>query len=319
MTEPSTPSQPLSVATVAPPQSVAELIEAARNQGLRLTPDRPELDRTGLDFLVAHAHDEQNTPWIVRAPRRPDVFASSLVEARVLRLVGPRLPVAVPEWRVQARDVIAYPRLFGTPAIEIEPSGTPRWNVIDPTSLPDAFLDSFAQALAALQTITPAEAEAAGVPRRSLDEARRAFLQAIDQTHDALAPSAALRSRWRRWLERDDTWPPHLALVHGDLHPGHLLLDGGACLVGILDWTEACVADPSIDLAMFFGCFGQAALEALVPRFERCGGRVWPRLVEHAAERWAAFPVLAAEWALRTHNEGALAHARNLVAAASEG
>jgi hypothetical protein len=85
-----------------------------------------------------------------------------------------------------------------------------------------------------------------------------------------------------------------VALVHGDLHPGHMLLGDDARLIGILDWTEARITDPSVDLAMYFGCFGRPALETLIERFARAGGTTWPGLAGHAAERWAIFPVIAA-------------------------
>lgn len=38
----------------------------------------------------------------------------------------------------------------------------------------------------------------------------------------ALQPPAPVWSRWQRWLADDALWPEHVALVHDDLHPGHL-------------------------------------------------------------------------------------------------
>jgi len=298
-----------------PVETVADLLEAARIRGLSLTTEAAEFDRTGLDFLVVHARDEQGTPWIVRTPRRPEVFASSRVEARVLRLVRPRLPVAIPDWRVHAREVIAYPRLDGTPAVTIDPGAGFSWNIIDPSALSEVFLESFARALAALQAVAPEEAASAGVPTKIVAEAREELGRAMHEARGALEPPEAVWARWHRWLEDDALWPPHLALVHGDLHPGHMLLAADGRLTGILDWTEAQVTDPSVDLAMFCGCFGRGALEALLPRFEAAGGETWPRLADHAAERWAAFPALAAAWALRTGNAAILEHARGQLAA----
>ena len=297
-----------------PVETVADLVEAARLHGLQLTADQADFDRSGLDFLVVHARDDQGVPWIVRTPRRPDVFASSRVEARVLRLIRPRLPVAVPDWRVHSRQVIAYPRLAGTPAITIDPASGYSWNIIDPAALPEAFLDSFARALAALQAIEPDTAASAGVPTKTVAELRDTIAKAMQATRSALTPSEAVWARWHRWLEDDALWPQHLALVHGDLHPGHMLLAPDGRLEGILDWTEAQVTDPGTDFAMFSGCFGRGALEALIARFEQAGGRAWPRLADHAAERWAAFPALAAEWAQRTGNEAVMEHARGHLA-----
>src|SRR5690606_26422291 len=98
-------------------------------------------------------------------------------------------------------------------------------------------------------------------------------------------PSQAMVERWERWLA-GPTWPDHVSLIHGDLHPGHMLLTDGV-LTGVLDWTEAEVTDPSIDLAMFGGCFGRAALADLVARMTALGARTWDSLVDHAMERWA--------------------------------
>jgi aminoglycoside phosphotransferase (APT) family kinase protein len=299
--------------------SVAELLEAARQLGLKLTTDQADFDGSGLDFLVVHAKDEEGTPWIVRTPRRPDVAKAARVEASALKLIRPALPVAVPDWRVFSSEVIAYPKLEGTPAVTVDPARGPTWNIIDPKAPSEAFIDSFAGALAALQAISPEAAESAGVPVKTMAEVRRSIGAAMSATRDALRPSDATWARWTAWLEGGETFPEHVALVHGDLHPGHMLLDPGGRLVGILDWTEAQVTDPAVEFAMFFGCFGRPATEALAARFERAGGRTWPRLVDHAAERWAVFPALAAEWALRTGNEAVLEHARSFLTPEADG
>ena len=289
--------------------SVGELVSAARAEGLHVTTEQSDFDQSGLDFRVVHGVDADGVRWIVRTPRRPDVIEAARVEARALRLVAPRLPIEVPSWRVHTDLVIAYPRLDGQPAITLADGG-PTWNVIDPAALPATFLDSFAATLAALQRIDVADATAAGLPVRPVSHARAAIASAIEATRTTLAPSEAVLRRWQRWLADDALWPSHVALVHGDLHPGHMLLGPDGALVGVLDWTEAQVTDPSVDLAMFYGCFGAGALGALLERLERAGATTWSGLSAHAIERWAAFPATVAEWALRTENAGALEHAR---------
>lgn len=292
-------------------ETAGDLIDLAGLHGLELSAVT-ELGGSGLDFRVLHAEDSQGTPWILRTPRRPEVAAMAQVEARLLRLVRPRLPVAVPDWRVHSHDLVAYPRLAGTPAVTIGPAG-PTWNVIDPSAPPDALLDSFAGLIAALHAISPDEAIAAGAPVDAMDDVRAALARSMEETRAALEPSDELWARWQRWLA-SDLWPEHTALVHGDLHPGHMLLDEAGRLTGVLDWTEARVSDPSIDLALFAGSFGAGALDALLARVEAAGGRTWPHLAEQAVERWAAFPALVASWALRTGDAGVLAHARHLLA-----
>ncbi len=315
MTQGNSLSSPIS-SSFAPLDSAGALIEAARREGLRLVTSQSDFDATGLDFLVVHARDEEGVPWIVRTPRRAAVVASARVEARVLALVRAHLPVAVPDWRVHTDQVIAYPRLDGVPAITVDPAAGVVWNCLDPTAPSAAFLDSFAAALAALQQIDAQAIAAAGVPTKTIEDKRKLHARAMDETRALLAPPEQLWARWQRWLADDAVWPRHLALVHGDLHPGHFLLAEDGRLTGILDWTEAHLGDPSTDFALFFGAFGKDALDALITRFAAAGGQTWPGLAAHAAEHWTAFPALAAKWAIDTDNLGVIEHARALVAAA---
>ncbi|MFU8803632.1 MAG: GTPase HflX [Bradymonadaceae bacterium] len=294
-------------------ETVGQILDITRVHGLELISDQDDFDNTGLDFKVLQAEDGEGVPWIVRTPRRPEVFVASRVEARVLQLVRPHLPVPVPDWQLHAAQVIAYPRLSGTPAWDLE-SGVPAWNVIDPMRLPEDFVDSLAMTLAALQAISQNEIERADVPIDTIDEVRKALQCMMLETRAVLTPSEAVWTRWQRWLDNDPLWPKNTALVHGDLHPGHMLLDPKARLCGVLDWTEARLTDPSIDFAPILGCFGPAALDTFLDHFERAGGNVWTRIREHVAERWAINAVIIAAWGLKTENTKVVEHARGHLA-----
>ncbi len=276
-----------------------ELVAAAAREGLGITPDDGSLDTMGLDFLVVHGRDAAGTRWIVRSPRRADVIVGAAREATNLAVVAPALAalgIAVPDWRIHAPDVIAYPRLDATPAITLD-TGAPVWNIIDPAALAPAFLESHAQLLHALARI-----DDAGLRHRSLAESRAEVAEGIAAAKALLDPPPALVARWDAWLARD--WPTHSAFSHGDLHPGHLLLAPDARIVGVLDWTEAAVGDPTVDLAMVKMCYGRPALEQIAARLTALGTPVPPSLVAHAVERCAAFPALGAAWAHRTGNLG---------------
>lgn len=283
------------------PHSVQHVLDLARSHGLDLDTTHDELDQTGLDFFVLHAHDPRGVAWILRTPRRAEVYASTVGEKRVLDLVRPHLKPAVPDFVVHSEQLIAYPRLEGTPAMELYPA--------PPSS---TTLGSFAETIVALQNVP--EPAAAGTPVRSIEAERVAHREAMLGTRAELQPPEALWARWQRWLDDDTLWPTRLALVHGDLHPGHLLLGPTGVIWGILDWTEAAVTDPSIDLAMFYGCYGAEAFDVVLEHIETAGGLFWPSLRAHAIERWAAFPALAAAWAVRTGNATALDFARAQVA-----
>ncbi|HEY0712931.1 MAG TPA: macrolide 2'-phosphotransferase [Polyangia bacterium] len=298
--------------------SVREILARAAREGLSLTSNTDEVDSMGLDFVVVHAREANGTAWVVRCPRRPDVIAGAAVEGRALALLAPRLPVAVPNWRVHTEDVIAYPRLPGTPAVTMGKDGAPTWNLIDPAAPHEAFIESAAALLAALQAVDIDAVRTAGVPVRTMADVRARWAETMTIARPLLSPTEATWTRWQSWLADDAVWPAHVALSHGDLHPGHLLLADDGRISGVLDWTETSVGDPGVDLAMFWGCFGAAALKRVLALFERAGGRVWAGVERHVAEQWFAFPAHAAAWAERTHQPAVLEFARQSLRA-SEG
>lgn len=293
------------MSTFVPLTTIDQLRAAAARHGLDVTPIGDALDGMGLDFLVLHARGAAGTRWVVRSPRREDVIASAANEARTLALVRKTFPFAIPDWRIHAPEVIAYPRLDGTPAVTLD-TGAPVWNHLDPAAPSPAFLDSMARAFVALQAIPLADAAAAGLRIPSLADERAHLASVIEIVRPILEPTEALWNRWQRWLATDANWPTHVAMIHGDLHPGHTLLADTGALVGVLDWTEARIADPSVDFAMFHYCFGRTALDDLVERFAGHGGVTWPGMLEHTLERVAIWPAIAAEWAARTGNTAVL-------------
>jgi len=295
-------------------ETLEALLAAAQKHGLALSPERPDLDQTGMDFLVLHARDAEGVPWVVRTPRRPDVLERARAEQRALELLRPRLPVTVPHFRVFDANVIAYPRLPGSPAgaMNVEEKRFD-WR-FDPLSPPKVFIDSLAGALVAMHAVAPDVAAQAGLRVQSPDEVRQDLAKMMDATRGPLGVSEAMWQRWQRWLADKSFWPEQSVLIHGDFHPGHMLIDDEHCLVGLLDWTEALVGDPAVDLAMVYGIFGKPALDALLASYQAAGGRLWPRIHDHIVERWGSFPVAAAAFAALSGNEAILEQGRAMLA-----
>jgi len=295
-------------------RSAEELIAIALSHGLRLNPDLVHTDESGADFLVAHAADEDGLEWVVRSPRRADVLEAAAIENRVLGLVRDHLPVAVPEWRIYTPEIIAYPKLAGTPAASIDPEATQYIWHIDQQSPSYRFIDSLAETLAALHTIDHNEVAASGIKMLRPDQARQLLAQRMDKTREILEISDSIWLRWQNWLADDTYWPEHSALVHGDLHPGHMLVDADNRLTGLLDWTESHVTDPATDFVLFYATLGEAALSALLKRYDEAGGRLWPRIREHIVESYAAYPVNIATFVLMSGEEAHLELARTMLA-----
>ena len=285
----------------------------ASRHGLRL--EHPlTVNELGLDYRVVIAADDDGTRWVLRIPRRADVSAKVEHEARVLAMLRRHLPFAVPDWRIATPELVAYPLLEDSTAILVEPgAATPTWVIAEDS---EAFAESFAAALAGLHAVPVAEAEAAGMLVRTPAQAREKVAADIDRVRRELGVHERRLTRWKSWLDDDTSWPDFSAVVHGDLYVGHVLVDRAERVTGMIDWSEARVDDPSIDMTSHLMVFGEAGLARLLRSYAEAGGRTWPRMEHHVAERLAVAPVTYALFGLDSGDEQHLAAAREQLAAA---
>ncbi|AWB44632.1 hypothetical protein DCC85_10625 [Paenibacillus sp. CAA11] len=290
-----------------------ELAAIAGHCGLRLDPHRMELNETGMDFRVAFATDYEGTDWVLRSPRRPDVWERAENEHKALLFIRDKLPIDVPNWRIVTRELIAYPLLNGTPVATVDPSGGGYLWQQDQQALPDVFFDSLAEALAALHGIDQDAAAKAGIRIKGPDEARKEFSSNIEDIKHSLAIPSKVQERWDKWLSTDSYWPEHSTINHGDLHPPHILVDPSQRVTGFIDWSEAEGADPGKDFTIYLGLFGPEGLRDLLQRYERFGGQVWPRMHEHIVEQWAAYPALVAKFALLAGDDAVMELAKGMI------
>lgn len=292
---------------------VREMVSIAGRSGLRLNPGRLEINESGMDFLVAFAAEEDGRMWVLRKPRRSDVWVRAENERNVLRLVGRHLPTAVPDWRICTPDLIAYPMLSGHPVATVDPAGGGYVWRYEQSALSDVFFDSLAGALAALHRIDHGEAAREGIRVKNPQASRQAVADNIEEIRQSFTVPDPLYGRWRSWLTDDAYWPEHSVLNHGDLHPPHIIVDGTQRVTGLIDWTEAEIADPGKDFVIYYALFGKEGLRDLLNRYERAGGRVWPGMMGHIAEQWAAYPALVAKFALTTGRDSDMAMAKGML------
>ncbi|UHA76049.1 macrolide 2'-phosphotransferase [Paenibacillus sp. 481] len=283
--------------------NLESIIELAKQNGIQVDAERAELNESGADFLAVVAADADGVTWVLRTPRRSDVLKRAAYESNVLKLVREYLPVNVPDWQVNTPELIAYPILEGTVIATIDMEIRDYVWQIDKEAPSELFVDSFAQALVALHGISHDAAAIAGVRVQQPREVRQTLIEQMEQAKREFGVADALWERWQNWLADDSYWPTHSALIHGDLHPGHILVDDSQRVTGLLDWTEGIVADPASDFSAYYATLGEEALVQLLERYERAGGRVWPRMREHIIELRAAFPALIAVFALQTGEE----------------
>lgn len=282
-----------------------DVCRLAARHGLLLEPGSVRFNDAGLDYRVAFAAAVPTTErdkaqvtqqWVLRVPRRPDVAANQDQERAILDFVRPRLSVAVPDWRIQADDLIAYPLLPGSPGLTVGPGNQTDWH-FDPSGT--AYLQSLAELIASLHGLDAGAAAAAGIPAETPDAVRRHWVQGLRRVEKEFRIAPDLLAGWEQWLSDDRLWPERTVLTHGELYPAHLLLDEADRIVSVLDWTTAKVSDPALEF-MYVQLISPDSLEETAARYQEATGTSEPHLVERCTALIAAGPLNHALYALTT-------------------
>lgn len=236
------------------------MIEEVRALLARHLPSYEPLSVVALGAGLDHAAYEVDGRLVVRV-RHPGGARAEATghEADLLALVAARSPVPVPRPVLVDPEAgaIAYEKLPGVPLL-----GRP---VADPTRATPAL----GALLTALHRTDPAEAahlvDRDDVPPADwLAEAAGHHRQVADRL-----PPAARRRVEDFLASPPPPAPTALALCHNDLGAEHLLVDPATgTLTGVIDWADAAITDPAVDLARVLRDLGGRALEATLAHYE---------------------------------------------------
>ncbi|MGW4110247.1 phosphotransferase [Actinosynnema sp. NPDC004786] len=201
--------------------------------------------------------------WVVRRPRRPGVVAQLRRETRLMPWLAPRLPLPVPVPEV----VPGEPFAVRHPLVPGEPLTHPAHG---------RELGLFLRALHDCPTDEPLRL---GVPRgRPADDLARFAADVVPLLPANLhEPAHALLAAGRR-LTGD-------VLVHGDLGPEHVLAADGR-LTGVIDFGDAHLGDPAIDLAWALHGTPPAFADALAAAYGVTDDQRERALVAHRLGPW---------------------------------
>ena len=295
--------------------SAPDFSQLAAAHGIELDRDVSMLRVGGADaeYFGAMARDAAGAYWMLRAPRRGDVQLAGRQEALVLGFVRGKIPVVLPDWQVHTDKLIAYRVLPGIPAAEIDPlMGELIWR-LPQDRVPETFAESLASVMAKLHALDVGAAAAAGIPAVAADEVRQRMKLRMDECNTLAPVPEKLWGLWQKWIDGDAFWPGHVALVNGDIYHPHLFVDADYKLIGIDDWSGAEITDPAIDFSLYFASAGREALEDLLRRYARAGGRTWTRMADQAEMYYWASPVRFAAYAMKTGDLSHLMNVRNMV------
>lgn len=277
-----------------------QILALALKNGLEIKEETIKLNESGLDFKVAFATDVYSNNWVLRIPRREDVMAGTSKEKMVLDFVVPRISLQAPRWEIHTGELIAYKLLDGVPAGTIDPVAQAYVWVLDEKNVPDIYNKSLAEAMASLHKVDSVDAKEAGLDVKSAQEIRQVMKERMLKVKAEFGVGESLWNRWQKWIEDESLWPQQTGLTHGDLHPGHILINDKSKVTGFIDWTEASVKDLSIDFVGHYRTLGEENLDKLIKYYKEAGGYVWPRMKEHVLELAASYPVDIAEFALKS-------------------
>ena len=172
----------------------------------------------------------------------------NLAEARLLRLIGPQLSLAVPApvFADDAEGVLAYRKLPGQSLLGVDP--------------PPGSAAVLGQFLGELHTLAIGEFSTL-VTMDSADP---------DEWLDDLEGPAELLAVLRRAVPEPGA-ALDCVLVHADLGAEHLLHDGER-LTAVIDWADSAVSDPELDFARLYRDFGPAFLDDVLAAYRHHPG-----------------------------------------------
>jgi aminoglycoside phosphotransferase (APT) family kinase protein len=217
----------------------------------------------------------------VRLPRREEAVPLVLHEQRYLPVIAGRSPVPVPEPIHAGRPASGFPWpwsivrwVHGIPAVD---AGLDRGHAVNGLA---AFL---------LSLHLPAEADVPVNPVRGVPLIERNAV-VLERLQDRVRyPRAGeLKALWAEACAAA-AWGGPAMMLHGDLHPGNILLAADGTLSGVIDFGDVGAGDPAVDLAVgwlmfdagtrrrFIGAFGSG-----VDRDMRVRARGWALVLSTA-------------------------------------
>ena len=226
---------------------------------------RAQFPEVTLRSLTHLAEGWDNTVWVAdgelafRFPRRAIAVPLAERELTLLPRLAPLLPVPIPVPRLAGRPSDAFPWPFFAARL------VPGREIADASVELERFGAQLGAFLRALHDVVLDIA----LPEDPMGRADMAVR--VPKARDELTSLGLLSTRTERLLDAalDLPTPPAIAIVHGDLHLRHALVGDDGLLSGVIDWGDACRADPSVDLSLYWSLLSDDGRIAFLAAYGR--------------------------------------------------
>ena len=216
---------------------------------------------------------------IARLPRRAAAVRLIRHELTWLPVLAPRLPLPVPAPVRAGQPGPGYPWPWS-----IVPFLPGRAASLEPPADPRDAAVSLGRFLAALHA--PAPPDAPANPSRGIPLAQRQ--ETLAQNLDAVAARVnrvAVLAAWEAALAAP-AWAGPPVWLHGDLHPGNILVHQGR-LSGVIDFGDVTAGDPAADLSVAWMLLPAGHHEAFRAAYAAASQHGGPGSLWHRARGWA--------------------------------
>lgn len=192
--------------------------------------------------LSALAWDSDGGVWVIEWPQTDEAESAQRDRIAGATAIGEGLRVRLP---------FQVPKIAGSTPVDGRTLSVGAYlpgSRIPAGGLFGSVADSVGQSIAALHDIPASTLYDQGRPVSSATDSMRRATGIVDRAaQTTLLPKALLR-RWEAAYEDQGLWQFEPTIIHGALHLGAFLVEGGK-VVAITGWRELAVGDPARDLA----------------------------------------------------------------------
>ena len=234
------------------PALILAALAADAAPGKNFTNFKSDSSNPAVDQLLLW--DRSGDSYVLKAPANPTGERELALELEGIRTISEAadLPFETPKVVGSSRD------LEGNKAVLLSLLGGQKPDLSRYT--PGKFSESFAKAMSAVHSLSPALVRDAGLPEYQPTDLVHQRVSEVDRIAATGRVAPQLLSRWEQALEDVAMFRFHPTVIHGAISEESLVVSGQE-IIGISSWNAIAIADPAEDFRWLAGGALQSTFE----------------------------------------------------------